>query len=145
MHCIAFFAFILFPFFYISFRKYTSSERQSWCHFGLSQLYAFFLHTLQLFAFILLYLLKLLGSINLFERQIWCNFGLSQLYKCIKSVLSKENHCSRCYEKKGSSKGKIVLAWLPTCFFESNSWISLNRLLWSSKPQTSFPIQLREH
>ena len=79
-----------------------------------------------------------------FERQIWCNFGLSQLYKCIKSVFSKENQCNGCCEKTGSSKGKsFFLDFLP--FFESNYWISLNRLLWSSKVQTSFPLQLREY
>ena len=67
-----------------------------------------------------------------FERQIWCNFGLSQLYKCTKSVISKENQCSGCYEKTGSSKGRsFFLDFLPV--FESNYWISLNRLLWSSK------------
>ena len=110
------------------FRKYKSCERQNWCNFGLSQLYATFITHIAPFCFY-------------FDATLV--YPNSQLYKCIKSVFSKENQYSTAVD--AMKRQEVVREDLSSMtsylfFFESNSWISLNRLLWSSKPQTSFPI-----
>ena len=138
------FAFILFPFVYLSFRKYSLVKDKidaTSIHPNCMQLFIYMY--IATFCFYFTLSVEVFRKYKSFERQIWCNFGLSPLYKCIKSVFSKENQYSTAVD--AMKRQEVVREDLSSMtsylfFFESNSWISLNRLLWSSKPQTSFPI-----